>query len=124
MSQYNPMEETYDPVDLFDKPALFTNLRIDRATVPPGLYAYDIRHDDEGRVATIENHVRVNHMGTVITAEPTDLGAAGYIEYGEDNYFLNFAGSHDCTTIPEYTHYLSELQQAQGEEPGMAQEMA
>ncbi len=51
----NAIAETYDPVTLFGKPALFTPLRIDRKTVQEGLFAYDIRHsDDDGNAVTVE----------------------------------------------------------------------
>ena len=47
---------------------LFTNLRIDRKTLPEGMYAYDIRDcDSNGRCESIAKHVLVNHWGTIIT---------------------------------------------------------
>jgi demethoxyubiquinone hydroxylase (CLK1/Coq7/Cat5 family) len=124
MSQYNAMDLDYAPVSLFDKPALFTNARIDRDTVPDGLYAYDIRHGDDGDAATVEKAVRVNHMGTVITAEPLDFGEADYIPLDYEECDLNFAAKHDCGTVAEFRQYISEMQQAQGDEPAMTQEMA
>lgn len=50
--------------------ALFTENRIDRNTLPAGLYAYDIRSDDEQDelFCTLEPIVRVNHSGTVVVA--------------------------------------------------------
>ena len=46
----------------------FTSLRINRNSLPKGLYAYDIRHDDEskGDMITIEKYVWVNHYGTIV----------------------------------------------------------
>lgn len=46
---------------------LFTNLRIDRDTLPQGCFAYDIREDDDTVFSTVEPWVRVNHSGTIIT---------------------------------------------------------
>ncbi|MDR2606336.1 MAG: DUF4240 domain-containing protein, partial [Oscillospiraceae bacterium] len=36
----------YDAAELFGHPALFSYERVDRAALPDGLYAYDVRHDD------------------------------------------------------------------------------
>ena len=86
----NPNTENYEQISLFDKTALFTSLRIDRDQLPDGLYAYDIRHGDTGMDAIeLKDSILVNHMGTVITKEPIDLGDKGfiYIEDEVDFYF-------------------------------------
>lgn len=36
-------KEVFEHIELFGKPALFTNDRIDRDTVPDGLFCYDLR---------------------------------------------------------------------------------
>ena len=46
---FNAMTERYEEITVCGKPALFTSIRIKRDTVPDGLYAYDVRHDDECR---------------------------------------------------------------------------
>ena len=46
---FNAMNERYEEITVCGKPALFTSIRIRRDTVPDGLYAYDVRHDDECR---------------------------------------------------------------------------
>ena len=46
---FNAMTEHYEEITVCGKPALFTSIRIKRDTVPDGLYAYDVRHDDECR---------------------------------------------------------------------------
>lgn len=43
----NANEITYEEATLFGQPVLFTNYRIDRATVPPQLNLYELRHEDE-----------------------------------------------------------------------------
>jgi hypothetical protein len=82
--------EVFEAVELFGKPALFTNNRIDRAEIPEGFYAYDLRHGDSGDPLTVEPIVTVNHAGTVITAEPLEMpsGNDPYIPLGYDG--LNF----------------------------------
>lgn len=107
----NAMEETYEPVELLGKPALFTNARIDRDTIPSGLFACDIREGDGGRAATAEKTVTVNHMGTVILAEPLDFGDNGYIDLTDENGGLNFAAEHDNTTVLQFQVYIGELRE-------------
>ena len=66
-------KEEYDHVELFGKPALFTDARISRFTVPQGWFCYDLRGSDydPGNPIMVEDHVVVNHAGTILT--PTDL---------------------------------------------------
>ena len=50
-----------------DRRALFSNGRLMPEQIPEGLYAYDLRHsDDGGRFCAIEPKVGVNHGGTVL----------------------------------------------------------
>ena len=64
----NAMTEHYEEITVCGKPALFTNFRIKRDTVPDGLYAYDVRHDDDcrGIPCEIAPFIMVNHWGTII----------------------------------------------------------
>ena len=91
-------EEVMQTVDLFDKPALFSNGRVDRNKLPDGLYAYDLRgsDNDPGDPITVEEKVVVNHAGTVILGEPLALGDDGRLML-DDN--LNFAGEFGGDTI-------------------------
>lgn len=84
-------KEQYQEIELFDKPALFSNGRIDRDKLPEGLFCYDLRgsDDDPGAPVTVEARVAVNHAGAVILAEPLDFGEDGYLVLGED---MNFTG--------------------------------
>ena len=85
--------EKYQEVEIFDVPGLFSNGRIDPATIPEGMYVYDLRgsDDDPGQPITVENHVTVNHAGSVITAKPLDLGENGRLTFTEEEG-LNFVG--------------------------------
>lgn len=40
-------KERFELVEVFDRPMLFTCLRVDRNTVPKGLYLYEVRNDDD-----------------------------------------------------------------------------
>lgn len=63
----------FEYVEVFGKPALFTNARVSRFTVPEGWHCYDLRgrDDDPGDPETIEKRVSVNHAGTILT--PTKI---------------------------------------------------
>jgi hypothetical protein len=76
----NAREEEYEYVELFGKPALFTNSRIDRDTVPEGWHAYDLRGSDydPGEPVTIEPSVAVNHAGTILIHEPITIPREGF----------------------------------------------
>jgi hypothetical protein len=92
-------KERYQEIELFDKPGLFSNGRIDREKLPEGLYCYDLRgsDDDPGAPITVENRVVVNHAGSVILAEPLDFGENNYLALGEE---LNFVGGE--TTLKQF----------------------
>lgn len=65
--QVNAMTEEFEHIELFGKPVLFTNARVDKATVPEGWYRYNIRGSDydPGSFGTLEREVAVNHAGTM-----------------------------------------------------------
>ena len=81
----------FERVEVFGKPALFTDLRVDRSTVPAGYHVYDVRGSDSdcGKLNTLERRVLVNHAGTVVTFEPL-LGETQ--EYRKCNNKFNFLG--------------------------------
>ena len=94
--------EKYQEIELFGKPALFSNGRIDRDKLPEGLYCYDLRGSDydPGMPVTLENHVAVNHAASVIASEPIELPEQGFLYLGEDG--LNFTGGEQ--TVKEFLH--------------------
>lgn len=69
------MKEVFEEVTVLGKPMLFTPCRIDRNTVPKGLYMYEVRHDDDfrGDPVQIAKWVMVNHWGTLISGSPIRL---------------------------------------------------
>lgn len=71
----NAQEEVFEEVAVLGKPMLFTPCRIDRNTVPKGLYMYEVRHDDDfrGDPVQIGKWVMVNHWGTLISSSPIRL---------------------------------------------------
>lgn len=85
-------EEKLDVIEVLDRRALFSNGRLMPEQIPEGLYAYDLRHSDDGdRFCSIEPEVGVNHGGTVLMRDILDFGESGYIPLDEDTE-PNFLG--------------------------------
>lgn len=63
---------TFDIVELQGKRYMFTNLRVDRSTIPKGLYAYDVGDNCDGSFCRVQKFVMVNHWGTIIGKEPIE----------------------------------------------------
>lgn len=79
--------ERWEIVTVCDIPMLFSCLRIDRNTVPEGLYLYEVRHadDDWGEPVEIAKGVLVNHFGTLLSKvklplKENALGNNAYID--------------------------------------------
>ena len=90
---YEPKaEEKLDVIEILGRRALFSNGRLMPEEIPEGLYAYDLRHNnDGGHFCSIEPNVRVNHGGTVLMKDILDFGRSGYIPLDEDTE-PNFLG--------------------------------
>ena len=71
----NAMNEIFEEVTVLDQPMIFTNLWIDRSTVPKGLYLYEAQHDSDQRGIPVQiaEHIHVNHWGTLLTSRPIRL---------------------------------------------------
>lgn len=100
------MKEVFEEVTVLGKPMLFTCLRIDRSTVPKGLYLYEVRHDDDqrGDPVQIANWIMVNHWGTLISSEPLNLNSRkaannAYLDIDPENDW-NYEGVE--ATVKEY----------------------
>lgn len=93
-------EEKLDVIEVLDRRALFSNGRLMPEQIPEGLYAYDLRHSDDGdRFCSIETKVGVNHGGTVLMRDILDFGESGYIPLDEDTE-PNFLG--ETMTVSEF----------------------
>ena len=93
-------EEKLDVIEVLDRRALFSNERLMPEQIPDGLYAYDLRHSDDGdRFCSIEPKVGVNHGGTVLMRDVLDFGESGYIPLDEDTE-PNFLG--ETMTVSEF----------------------
>ena len=85
-----------------DKPMLFYDYRLNKKLLPPGIFAYEVRHaDDNSSVfATIEPRVIVNFAGTILTDTPLEFSSC----CNEDDKFLKIDSwkYDDLMTINRY----------------------
>lgn len=82
-------DEKFELMEFFvDTKVLMTCRRISRAIIPEGLFAYDLRHDDEsqGDICEIKPFVLVNHWGTIISKVPIEMNEDGYRLIDNDDY--------------------------------------
>lgn len=98
---YDAQKVTYQEVAIFDRPALFTECRIDRATMPEGVYRYELRHGDEdwGEPRELARNLMVNFYGTVLTREPFQLPIDGWIPLESGSLSFQDGG---CRTLAEF----------------------
>ena len=96
----NAEEESFELMELFGQTVLFTNMRVDRSTVPEGLYVYDVRDEDcTGEICEIKPSVMVNHWGTIICKEPIEMDEFWHSKFvDKDNY--SYLG--DSVKLDEY----------------------
>lgn len=68
--------------------ALYTEDWIDRASVPEGLFVYDLRGSDDGDepFATVEPRVFANFSGSVVTKQELPMTEGAYAEIEEFGY--------------------------------------
>ena len=68
-------KEVFEKVTVLGLPMIFTCLRVDKDTVPKGMYMYEVRNDDDqqGDPVQIGRWIAVNHWGTIISNRPVEL---------------------------------------------------
>lgn len=101
-------KESLQEADVKGHKVLFTELRVDKSTIPEGVNCYELRHgDDDSYPAALEQGVRVNYFGAVLMTDKMELGKDGYVplEYedfgftGEDlsvtEYLANYGEEPD-----------------------------
>lgn len=82
MCPLDATKETFEAVEILGIPGLFTVERVSRATVPKGMYLYEMQtsEDDWSQPCLLGRHITVEHFGTVLTASPIDLPDTGYLD--------------------------------------------
>ena len=111
MIPINISEETcLEIVSVNHKPYMFTNMRIDRKSLPDGFVAYDVRDDDDcsGTFAQIQPYVWVNHWGTIIGLDelPLDPVLSDFDPGDEEDWW--FTGDY-VETPKEFKNRYNEL---------------
>lgn len=99
-------EGSLQEVEIKGHMALFTELRVDKNTVPDGVNCYELRHgDDDSYPAALEQSVRVNYFGAVLMTDKVELGQEGYVPLEYEDF--GFTG--EDLTMSEYrANYLEE----------------
>ena len=93
---------TFEEAELFGKPALFLDARVDSNAVPDGLYRYELRGTaDDGIAAAVGTSVETGFMGTIITTAPIEL-TSGFASL--DDSFVNFGGNKTIKAFYEEIH--------------------
>ena len=102
----------FELVMLDDYPVLFTCDRMNRENIPPNLFCYDVRHDDEcqGIACEVKPIVALNHWGTILSKVEIPMDEGSYYPEKDINYFGEYL------TIEEYLQKdLSLLMQEENE---------
>lgn len=78
-ADYN--KETFTRVRVCGIECDFSDMRIDRSTVPEGRYQYEVADDDEsqGDPTRVRRGIMVNCFGTLISDVPLALGCDGVL---------------------------------------------
>lgn len=122
----NAREETMEHIEIFKKPALFTNGRIDKDSVPEGWHCYDLRGSDfdPGHPSTLEDTVVVNHAGSVLSPTPLKRPSTefrplkGTLNFlGEDMTLAAFCEQHGLEYPKDTRKYI--LRPASPDEAGL-----
>ena len=93
---------TFEEAELFGKPVLFLDARVDSSAVPDGLYRYELRGTgDDGIAAAVGTSVETGFMGTIITTAPIEL-TNGFASL--DDSFVNFGGNKTIKAFYEEIH--------------------
>lgn len=107
--RYHAKELRYDRVTIFGKEAFFACERIQRDSVPEGLYQYEVRHDDEGRGVPVQiaRGIWVNYFGTLLCKEKLEE-----VETHGTMYILD----EDLRWMPDRSRTLEEWLRKENEE--------
>lgn len=108
----NVWSDSMQHIELLGKPALFSDSRVDRSTVPDGWYVYDLRGSDydPDLISTLEARVIVNYAGSILTPEPVIfpdgqdyLDVKGQTDFlDEEITLIDFCRQHEMPIPPRY----------------------
>lgn len=92
----------FETVEILGIPALFTTRRVNRSTIPKGMYAYDMQTSEEdwSQPCLLARHITVEHYGTVLTASPVPLPTSGYYDLKAGDFTMGSGGER--MTVAEF----------------------
>lgn len=112
METVDVQKEVLEEVELLGRTGYFTELRVDKDTVPEGMHCYELRYgDDDGVPVSVEESVRVNYFGAVLFTEALELGEEKALQFGYEDF--GYTGEQ---------MYLSQIQEKKPEEQRDADE--
>lgn len=81
MARWDYSKETFSKVSVCGILCEFSDMRIDRNTVPEGKYQYEVAGDDDsgGEPTRIKLGIMVNFFGTLISDELLPIGDSGIL---------------------------------------------
>lgn len=92
-------KEQFQEVEIMGHYGIFTELRVDKSTIPEGMNCYELRHgDDDSYPAALEQGVRVNYFGAVLMTDKMEPGENGVMELSYDDF--GFTG--EDLSVTEY----------------------
>ena len=98
--------EKFDIIEMLGTKALYTDNRLSPEEIPDGLYAYCLRHSDDGsHFVSVEPKVSINFGGTVVMKKPLDFKGETYISLNDDTC-PNFLGY--SATMKEFEYSVTE----------------
>lgn len=100
MYQFDAAALKMSTAELLGVPGLFTAQRIDKSTVPQGMYAYDLRSSEDRwmRPALIACPAADGESyGTVLTVAPIQMPEDGFYVLAPDDLDISFAGERLTT---------------------------
>lgn len=100
-------KETFETVEILGIPGLFTVERVSRATVPKGMYLYEMQTDENDwcQPCLLGRRIIVEHFGTVLTASPIALPETGYLDLKPGD-FAQGSGTERLTVTEFESKYL------------------
>lgn len=91
--RYDVKDVSWEVIELLDELCLFVDERINRASVPKGLYLYEVRHadDDWGEPVEIAEGILVNFFGTILSKKELPLEefpewGTAYLDLDEEDW--------------------------------------
>lgn len=108
MYSLDAQTEQFEAVEILGIPGLFTTERISRASIPPGLFLYEMQTSEEdwSQPCLLGRSITAGHFGTVLTASPVALPQSGYIDLKPGD-FDELQGTEYLTVASFEEKYLS-----------------